>query len=98
MPLDVLPTLVIPDDHWEAVGEGDDIRARLLAQVVVCGTMMHDESFQADPESDPQCPVADAISEEAWDRLANGLDSDGRFMTTSIAGREYIVVISPHGD
>ena len=78
--------LVIPDDAWTDDSPDDSPGLRLLAQVKVNGVPFHAHAFLCFTDENGK-DEADAIYTL----------NDQAMQTVTIHGREYIVVIYPHG-
>jgi hypothetical protein len=94
--------LQIPDEAWEESGpkeeddpEGSDPSLRLLAQATINGTPCHVEAYRV--AKDDIQRVDGAYFEQEWNGLC-ALQDYGAYQTTTIRGREYVLVITPHCD
>lgn len=88
----------IPPGMWEETGSDDedhkDPRARLLASITINGLPMHLEAF-AVVEVDGIQMAADPAFQRDVEALQDMQDC--AFQTVEIAGRDYILVATPHG-
>ena len=93
-------SITIPADAWEAcaLDDGDNPSTdKLHVSIEINGTSMHLEAWAATDEHPLGFGqgVADGCSQEDHDTLCGMMDVSG-FQTTTINGREYILVATPH--
>lgn len=92
-------TIEIPEDAWEPAHEdneeeGERADDRLITTIVINRTPMHLEAWAVENDGDniQQHPAyPDDLS-----NLASAVGADGHFDTTTINGRDYVLVASPH--
>lgn len=90
-------SISVPDSEWKLSGEYlDDPHRRLLAHIVICGTSMHLEAYEAIRRSDEDGGGIRLYDDDA-DRALSIFVGEGGFPndTTTIRGREYIIVATP---
>jgi hypothetical protein len=96
-------SITIPDDAWEPSGpeldpeypEGLGPETRLLAGITINGVPMHLEAYQVTNEDGQR--AADITFADDIEHLQSMQDVSG-FQTTTIRGREYVLVATPHED
>lgn len=91
--------LDVADDAWEPSGEDHDPTARLNASLVINGVQhMHLEAHAIRWEGDPSAEqmVSDTPWPEDLDHLYAFVNPGTPFTTTTINGREYVLVAFPH--
>lgn len=87
--------LQIDESEWTPNDALDDPRSRMLALIYINGCPMHLEAWAViDGENGQEA----ALSEDAddYESLYLAVHADGGFQTVEIAGREYILVATPH--
>lgn len=90
------PILNVKDIPWREIGEADEpggTTARLLGQINIGGTPFHVEALQIrdDDELDEALQLDDRL-----EALYAAVDHDGgRYQTTEIDGRPYVLWIVP---
>ena len=87
------PRVEISNQMWTENGPDEDPAARLLARIAILGTDMHLEAIAV--------RIVDHIqraldSDESFANLASFAEPDGPFQTTSIRGRDYVLVAYPY--
>lgn len=101
----------IPDTAWQPIGDPDDPASRLLATIVIGNARMHAEAYAAttrdhpspDEISEPidslrvpwQEQVFTGACHEVPEEVAAAVGVDGPWQTTTINGKEYVVIITP---
>ena len=96
-------TLDIPDSAWTTTGDYlDDPRRRLIAHIVIAGTNMHLEAYEAHPRNDQDIDDQDIddhlhLYDDDADTALSLFVGEGGFpkSTTTIGGREYVLVATP---
>lgn len=97
--------LTIPDEAWRAVGEPDgddpdrvlDGREHLICALVINGTSHHLEAHEVDViRSEEDSYQQFFLYDEQMDHIHAGVAATGRWTTTKIDGREYVLVASPY--
>lgn len=96
--------ITVPDDAWEPSGPELDAEypaggypeSRLLASVVINGTPMRLEAYEVTRDEDGQ-RAADITFADDVEHL-QAMQDVARFQTTTINGREYILVATLHED
>ena len=91
----VIHDLVIDDDEWEPTGSDDDLDSRLLLTVCVNGVNHHLEAYAVEVKEDIQV-VRDSLFESNYEGMCMASEPDGRYQTTTIKGREYVLLMTPH--
>lgn len=85
----------VPLDAWDAIGSDDaDPRARLLCTMTINGTYMHLEAWAVQATAAGSQIVDDGVADEKLEALYDMMDCSG-FQTTTIEGREYVLLASP---
>lgn len=86
--------VAVPDHAWQVADYDDEAPPEhyLLASLVLNGTAMHLEAFLVAPGSDPQRTYA---SDEALTVIAHAMGADGPWETTTVRGREYVLIATP---
>lgn len=85
----------VPDDLWEPNDGLDDPLNALRVTLHVNGYPMHFEAWEVHEDEDGHQHAVAPEYEENIDALWSAVSGDGRFQTTRINGREYILVASP---
>lgn len=100
-----LVTMGIPDDHWMPTGPTEDPARRLTGPVMIInGQGLHIEAWELGISGRPIQPTDDEDSYEievTWSALDNAYAAlqqvyDGRYETTVIRGRTYVIVLFPY--
>lgn len=94
--------LTIPDSEWEEAGEGGDngddptTRLTLPGGLYINGTPHHVEAWAVSYEDGDygKRQVCD-FSDESYEHVFYGVGGDDEWMTTTINGREYVIIITP---
>ncbi len=87
--------ITVPEDAWEEAGVEYDPRARLRIgpqRIAIAGTPMHLEAFAVDDD----CDAVDGEFQEEVDAILT-LRQNDRPDTTTIRGRDYVIVAYPVG-
>lgn len=90
-------SIEITETEWETTGPEGNPRARLLAQIDVCGLPMHLEAYEVRNDPEMGQVIADNYFAAEWSGIC-ALNTDSPFMTMEIGGREYVLIAQPHGD
>lgn len=96
-----VPSLHIPEEAWEPcgpeedTGEPGDPAAELTCTVTVNGVSFHADAY-AVVSAELGLEAAHPDFEEDLDRVYAAAHVEGRFDTVEIAGREYVVILTPH--
>jgi len=87
----------IPEEAWEPTGksggEDEDPRARLLATLIINGVSHHLEAFAVTVVNGIQEPHP--RFEHEYEGMCQMSQPDGQYNTVTIAGREYVIGMSP---
>lgn len=87
----------VPVEDWEPCGAEDEAPfTRLLAHVRVCGLDCHLEAYQVFMDSDGVQRAVDENFTDAVDEFGVAASADGPWQTTTIMGRTYVLVMTPH--
>lgn len=89
--------LNIPAESWEETGDADTggTDSRLLATVVIGGCHFHADAIcVVDNEDGDQEAVG--LYDDILDNIRNVDGDGGSFQTTTINGKEYVIVIYPY--
>lgn len=86
-------TLDIPVANWLPNTAMDDPLNHLTVSVVIAGTTMFLEAWEVTETATLQTPVHEGFRE-----ALDALPGDGPFATTTIKGRQYVLVATPHND
>lgn len=85
----------IPDEMWEETGEATPWSRLTGPQLVFMGLPLHLEARAVELDDDG---IQQAVEwPEDLDALCTIYPPDGPFMTTTLRGREYIIIAFPHG-
>lgn len=87
--------ITIPDDAWEPNNALDDPLAALLTTVFVNGLPLHLEAWEVFTDTDG-VQHAKTPYDEDFGAIHNAVHGDGPFMTTSINGRNYVIIATPY--
>jgi hypothetical protein len=96
-------TLSIPDEAWRASGDPADAveertadeRSLLTAVVTINGTFHHLVAYEVTTADGEVVAPADEDKSEEIDNYYVASGAIGSFATTTIGGREYVVVMTP---
>ena len=93
----IITDVHIPDDAWEATGSSeDDLETRLLAVLCINGTHHHLEAHEVKISEDDIQEVKDSTFESNYEGMCMASEPDGRYQTTEIRGKEYVLVATPY--
>lgn len=92
--------LTVPDEAWTNTNAPDEA-PRLLTTVVINGTLMHLEAIAVHMHATPPetTPIQEAVNSDEDEDLGlifNAVAADGPWDTTTIDGREYVLIATPH--
>lgn len=90
------PQIDIPDTAWKPVGDEElpgGEQAKLTTTITIAGTDMHLDAWQITPGDAGQGALQD---DDGLSEVAFGVGADGHFETTTIGGREYVIVATPY--
>lgn len=90
-------TLDIPAANWSPNKAMDDPLTHLTVTVTIAGTPMFVEAWEVRNVPRPGDTRQEPVSSEFEDLFAE-LPGDGPFVTTTINGREYVLVATPHNE
>lgn len=87
------------DDYaltWDETGHESDPAARLLAHIRIAGLDMHLEAWAITYDEDGMQEVTAAtMRSDAFGTICDIMDT--AFETTTINGREYVLIATPYG-
>lgn len=89
------PTLRIPDHLWKPNDALSDPQNILHVTVVVCGLSMHFEAWEVTHGDHYQMTAASPYKGEL-ERIHEAVHGSGPFQTTTINGRSYVIIATPH--
>jgi hypothetical protein len=95
------PALIVSESVWEQTGSESDVPefhmpwSRLLTTVVIAGTTMHLEAFAVVDDADAGLVAVDGDFGGELEAIFTLL-GDSRPGTTTILGREYVLVAYPY--
>jgi hypothetical protein len=92
---DIITDVDIPNSHWKLTGPMEDISSRLLHTVCVNGVHHHLEAFAVKVKDGIQ-EVSSPLFESNYEGMCQASEPDGRYQTTEILGREYVLMMTPH--
>lgn len=87
----------VPSGAWDPSGSEEDPTSRLLCCLIVNNTAHHLEAYAVTNEPLGLQRAVDPLFEsnvDAMYRLAS--EPDQAFQTTEIAGRTYVIALTPH--
>jgi hypothetical protein len=86
----------VPDNYWKPTGQEEDPTARLLTTVFVNGTPHHLEAYAVKDGIDYVQAVIDRAFESNYEGMCMASEPNGRYETTEIMGRDYVLMMTPH--
>ena len=89
------------ETDWSAEGSDEDKTSRLYFEpgMTINGQWFHVIAYAVESRQANDCKyqdIADETFRAAWDGL--GAMDDTSYTTQQINGRDYVIVITPHGD
>lgn len=89
--------LHITDDEWENAGaDTDDPASTLLTTIIINGTPMHLEAIAVLPPDEHGIVRAAGDRDDDLAAIHGAVGADGGWTQTTIRGREYVLIATPH--